>query len=117
MSKPRAVLAVLLVLLLVAAASGAWILKPRFESDPPQVALAPDTDVLNAASTVEIVVTDAGTGLRSLSASLVMGGTEHSLANLELAEPAREKRITLAAAKIPGLKEGPVTLRVRARDN
>jgi murein DD-endopeptidase MepM/ murein hydrolase activator NlpD len=116
MSKSRALLAVL-VLFIVAAASAAWYLRPRFESDPPQVALTPDTDVLNATSSVDIVVTDTGTGLRSVSVVLVAAGGEHPLANEEFREPVREKRITLAAAKIPGLREGPVTVRVRARDN
>ena len=111
------VVAVVLVVVLVSLAAGAWYLKPRFESEPPQVALAPDTDVLNATSNVEIVVTDAGTGLRSVTATLSAGGAEQALVNEEFKEPAREKRITLATAKLPGLKEGPVTLRIRARDH
>ena len=116
MSKSRFVLAVL-VLLLVAAASGAWYLKPRFESEPPQVTFTPNTDVLNATTAMEIVVTDTGAGLRAVSVTLDLGGTEHSLAREEFGKPVRDKRITLAAAKVPGLKEGPVTLRVRARDD
>lgn len=117
MGKTRSVLAVLFLLFLVAAAAGAWYLKPRFESDPPQVALSPNTDVLNATSTVEIVVSDTGSGLRAVSATVVVGSAEHALANEEFGSPVREKRIALAAAKIPGLKEGPVTVRVRARDD
>jgi murein DD-endopeptidase MepM/ murein hydrolase activator NlpD len=116
MSKSRVALAVL-VLLIAAAASAAWYLRPRFESEPPRIVLTPDTDTLGATSTVEIVVTDAGTGLRTLAVSLFAGGTEHAIANEEFAQPVREKRVTLATAKIPGLKEGPVTLRVLARDH
>ncbi|HEX5130320.1 MAG TPA: M23 family metallopeptidase [Usitatibacter sp.] len=116
MSKSR-VLAVLFLLILLAAAAGAWYLKPRFESEPPQVALSPDTDVLNATTGVDIVVTDPGSGLRYVSAIVVMGGVEHSLVREEYARPVREKRIPLATARIPGLKEGPVTIRIHARDD
>jgi murein DD-endopeptidase MepM/ murein hydrolase activator NlpD len=108
---------VVVAVLVVVLAAAAWYLKPRFESEPPQVTFNPNTDVLNAQSTVEIVVADAGMGLRSVSATLSTGGTEQSLLNEELREPARERRIPLATAKVPGLKEGPAKVVIRARDN
>jgi murein DD-endopeptidase MepM/ murein hydrolase activator NlpD len=107
---------VVVVLLLAALAAAGYFLKPRFESDAPQVALSPNTDVLGAQSTVDITVTDAGTGLRSLVVILRTASAEHTLLSEEYREPTREKRVTLSAAKIPGLKEGPVVLHVRARD-
>jgi murein DD-endopeptidase MepM/ murein hydrolase activator NlpD len=110
-------LLVVVVVLVVALAAAAYFLKPRFESDPPLVTLTPNTDVLGAQSTVEITVTDAGAGLRSLVVKLVTAGSEHMLLSEEYREPAREKRVTLSTAKIPGLKEGPVVLRINARDN
>jgi murein DD-endopeptidase MepM/ murein hydrolase activator NlpD len=107
---------VVVVVLLAALAAAAYFLQPRFEPDPPQVTLSPNTDVLGLASTIEVVVSDPGTGLRSVSATLVTPAGEHPLAAEEYREPAREKRITISAAKVPGLKEGPATLRIHARD-
>jgi murein DD-endopeptidase MepM/ murein hydrolase activator NlpD len=107
---------VVVVVLLAALAAAGYLLQPRFESDPPQVTLSPNTDVLGAGSTIDIVVSDPGTGLRSLNATLVTPAGEHPLAAEEYREPAKEKRITLSAAKVPGLKEGTATLRIHARD-
>ena len=106
-----------LVVLVVLIAAAAWYLKPRFESEPPQVTFTPDTDVLNATSTVEIVISDPGSGLRSVTATITAGGAEQTLVNEQFAAPAREKRLTLSTAKVPGLKEGPARIVVRARDN
>src|SRR5207248_1223301 len=65
---------------------------------------------------LEIVVADPGSGLKSVSATLVAGGVEHTLASEQYAKPLPEKRITLSLAKLPGVKEGPAVLRVVARD-
>ena len=108
-------LLVLLVLILAGIAVAAYLLKPRFEPDPPVIKLSPDKDVVGLAP-IEIEVTDAGSGLRSLTATLSTGGTEQTLVSEQYATPVREKKITLAAARIPGIKEGPATLRVVARD-
>jgi murein DD-endopeptidase MepM/ murein hydrolase activator NlpD len=109
---------VILVLLVLVAAIGAGIyfLRPRFESAPPQVSFKPDTDVLGLGSNVEIAITDAGMGLAQWSATLSSGGAEQSLGSEDLREPLREKRLAFTPASLKGLKEGPATLRIRARD-
>jgi murein DD-endopeptidase MepM/ murein hydrolase activator NlpD len=115
--RPRAlpILAVLLVIILAGLAAAAWFLRPRFETDAPQIRLTPDTDVVGLAP-VQIDITDKGTGLKSIAATLSVGGTEHTLASEQLAQPAAERSLTLAVAKIPGIKEGPAVLKVTARD-
>jgi murein DD-endopeptidase MepM/ murein hydrolase activator NlpD len=115
--KPRRFPAVTLLLLIVIVglAAGAWYLAPRFERDAPKITLTPDSDVVGLAP-VEIAVSDQGAGLKSLTATLSVAGTEHSLAAEQYAEPLKEKKLTLATAKIAGIKEGPAVLRVTARD-
>ncbi len=105
----------LFVVLLVVLAGAAYYLRPRFESQPPQITLTPSTDVLGLAP-LEIAVTDPGTGLKSVTATLSAGGTTHTLASEQYGEAIAEKKLTVAVAKIPGLKEGPAVLRVAARD-
>jgi murein DD-endopeptidase MepM/ murein hydrolase activator NlpD len=106
---------ILLIIVVVALAVGVYYLAPRFERSAPQITLTPDTDVLGQAP-LEIVVTDQGAGLKSVTATLSVGGTEHSLAGEQYAEPVKEKKLTVAASKIAGLKEGPAVLRITARD-
>lgn len=115
--KPRRfpALTIFLVFIVIALVGGGFYLAPRFERQAPQVTLEPERDVLGTGP-VEIVVRDQGAGLKSLNATLSVAGTEHSLAAEQYAEPANEKRITLAASKIRGLKEGPAVLKITARD-
>ena len=116
--RPRRKLPALLVVLvvLVAALVAAGIhFRPRFESQPPQIRLAPDSAVIGAAP-LEITVLDAGAGLKSLSITLAAGGPETSIAAEQFASPVAEKKVSVALAKLPGVKEGPATLRVVARD-
>jgi murein DD-endopeptidase MepM/ murein hydrolase activator NlpD len=116
-NRPRShfpVLVVLLVLIVAALAGGGYFLWPRLDSEPPQIAL-PNVDVVGAAP-LEIQVSDRGTGLKSVKATLTQGGTEHSLAAEQFAQPVGEKKIAVALAKVPGVKEGPAVLRVSARD-
>jgi len=116
--RPRSKRPFLLLLLLIVAAAlagGAFFLWPRFESAPPQIAVSPDADVLGTAP-LEIRVTDQGTGLRSVTATLTQGGAEVSLAAEHFAQPAGEKKFTVALAKAAGVKEGPAVLRIAARD-
>jgi murein DD-endopeptidase MepM/ murein hydrolase activator NlpD len=115
--RPRSRLALVIVLLvaLAAVAAAAWYLRPRFESEPPQIAVSPATDLLGAAP-IEIQVADKGTGLKSLTATLSQGGVEHSLAAEQFAAPTNERKLTVAPAKVPGVKEGPAVLRVKASD-
>jgi len=112
--RPRRKLPVVLflvVVLLGGLIAGGIYLRPRFESQPPQVRLAPDADVIGTAP-LEISVTDAGAGLKSLS--IMLG--EASIAAEQFASPVAEKKVSVALAKLPGVKEGPATLRVVARD-
>jgi murein DD-endopeptidase MepM/ murein hydrolase activator NlpD len=108
-------LVVLLVILVVGLVAGGITLRPRFESQPPQVRLAPDADVIGTAP-LEITVADAGRGLKSLSITLSAGGPEASIAAEQFAAPVAEKKVSVALAKLPGVKEGPATLRIVARD-
>ena len=111
----RPVLIALLLIVIAAVAGGGFLLWPRFESAPPQIAVSPDVDVLGVAP-LEIQVTDKGAGLRSVTATLSQGGTAHSLAAEQFAQPASEKKFTVALAKVSGVKEGPAVLRITARD-
>jgi murein DD-endopeptidase MepM/ murein hydrolase activator NlpD len=105
----------LIVVVVAAAAGGSYYLWPRFESEPPQIAIAPAVDVLGVAP-VEVQVSDRGRGLRSFKATLSQGGTEHTLAAEEFDRPVNQKTVTLALGKVSGLKEGPAVLRIVARD-
>src|SRR3954452_19415674 len=115
--KPRRFPAFTILLIIGAAAlvAGGYYLAPRFERSAPQITLTPDSDVLGLAP-VEIVVTDQGAGLKSVTATLSVGGTEHNLLGEQYAQPVKEKKGTVAASKISGLKEGPAILRITARD-
>ena len=106
---------VLFLIVLTGLLAGAWYLWPRFEREAPQVRLAPESDVLGTAP-LEIVVSDKGAGLKSVTAILSSGGVDHPLAAEQLAQPAAERKITVEAAKLKGLKEGPAVLKVTARD-
>ena len=115
---PRRKLPVALFLLGILVAgliAAAFFLRPRFESKPPQVHLAPDSDVLGMAP-LEISVADAGAGLKSLTVTFSAAGAQSTLASETFAAPVAEKKLSVALAKIPGIKEGPATLRVVARD-
>jgi hypothetical protein len=105
----------LLVIVVAALAGGAWFLAPRFESEPPQITFAPDVDTLGL-TPLEIRVADRGAGLKSFTATLSQGGTEHKLAAEQFDRPVAEKTTTVALSKVPGVKEGPAVLRVTARD-
>lgn len=105
----------ILVVLAVALLAGGYIAAPRFEREAPVITLKPDSAVLGQAP-IEIGVTDRGAGLKSITATLSAGGTEHALAAEVYAEPVGEKKISVAVAKLAGIKEGPAILRVRAQD-
>ena len=112
--RPRRKLPLVLILLAVllgGVIAGAIHLGPRFESQPPQVRLAPDADVIGSGP-LEITVADPGSGLKSLSIKL----GETSIAAEQFASPVAEKKVSVVLAKLPGVKEGQATLRVVARD-
>jgi murein DD-endopeptidase MepM/ murein hydrolase activator NlpD len=106
----------LLVIIIMGLLGGAYYLRPRFESEAPQIKLTPDSEVLGLAP-MEIAVTDRGAGLKSVTATLSAGGSEHPLASEQYAQAVAEKKITVAvSSKLTGVKEGPAVLRVSARD-
>ena len=111
----RPLIVTLLVILVVALLAGGFYLGPRFEREGPVITLTPDADVVGRAP-IEIGVTDRGAGLRSVTATLSAGGTEHPIAAEVFPSPTGEKKISVAVAKLAGIKEGPAVLRVRARD-
>ena len=113
--RSRRVVLLLLSIVVIGLLAGAWYLWPRFEREPPQVRLSPDADVLGLAP-LEIVVSDRGAGLKSVTATLSSGGSELPLAADRHAQPVGEQKITVLASKLKGLKEGPAVLRVSARD-
>ncbi|MGE5337362.1 MAG: M23 family metallopeptidase [Gemmatimonadota bacterium] len=117
-ARPRSKLPVLVVLLLIliaGVAGGGYYLWPRLESEPPQIVVSPNVDALGL-TPLEIRVSDKGAGLKSVTATLSQGGTEHSLASEQFARPVGENKVTVAAAKVSGVKEGPAVLRITARD-
>lgn len=106
----------LVVLLIIGLLAGGYFLIPRFEWKAPQIKLTPEAEVLGLGE-LEIDITERGTGLKSITASLSAGGTEHSLAAEQYDQPVMHKKITVAlSSKLTGLKEGPAVLRVTARD-
>ena len=115
-SRRRFPLLVFLLLIVIAALGfGAHHFGPRFESDPPQIALSSNADVVGAAP-IEISVADKGMGLKSVTATLSQAGIEHRLAAEQFSEPVAEKKLSFSLAKVAGVKEGPALLRVTARD-
>lgn len=107
----------LYVIIIIGLLGGAYYVWPRFEREGPQIKLTPDSDVLGLAPLV-IAVTDQGTGLKSVTATLSSGGSEHALASEQYAQPVTEKEITVAlSSRLTGVKEGPAVLRVSARDH
>ena len=107
--------AILVVAAAAAVAGGSWYYWPRFESEPPQIAVAPAGDTVGV-TPLEIRFTDKGTGLRSFKVTLSQGGTEHTLAAEQFERPLGEKQVAVGLAKVPGVKEGPAVLRITARD-
>lgn len=107
---------IVLALVVVAILAGtAYFLAPRFESAPPQIALTPDVKTLGTAP-IEVRLADAGSGLKSYKLTLSQGDAEHALGAEQFAKPVAETTVSVTPAKIPGLKEGPATLRITARD-
>ena len=112
--RPRrksAVVLFLLVLIVAGLAAGAWYLRPRFESEPPQIVLKPDSDTVGTGP-VDIVIADSGTGLKSIEVKL----GDATIASEQFAQPVATKTVTVVLSKLPGVKEGPAMLRVVARD-
>ncbi len=114
-TRSKAPLVVVLLIVIAALAVGAWFLRARFEADPPQIHLSPNVDAMGLAP-LELQFSDKGAGLKSITATLSQGGTDHPLASEQFSQPVGEKKITVTLAKLPGIKEGPAVLRITARD-
>ncbi|HKU45650.1 MAG TPA: M23 family metallopeptidase [Burkholderiales bacterium] len=99
----------LLVLIVVGVIAAAVYHRARFESEAPKVQITPDTDALGSAP-LEVRVTDAGAGLKSLTVTL----GERTIASEKFDQPVAEKKVSVVLPK--GTKEGPATLKVVARD-
>jgi murein DD-endopeptidase MepM/ murein hydrolase activator NlpD len=113
--RAAAVFLAILIIVVAALIAGAWYFRARLESQPPQITLSTQADVIGLAP-VDIDVSDAGAGLKSVTATLSQGGADQTLASEQFAKPIPDKKITVALAKVPGIKEGPAVLRVTARD-
>jgi len=109
----RPLVVALLVIVAVGLVAGGIYLRPRFERQPPRIQLTPDTDALGTGP-LEIRIADAGAGLKSLAVTLSAGGSESKLAGESFPQAVREKKLAITVPK--GMKEGPATLRVVARD-
>src|SRR5688572_31828604 len=109
----RNLAAIVLAIVVVGLIAAAIYLWPRFERQAPAIKLSPDAEALGAAP-VEVQVTDAGMGLKSVVVTLSAGGVDTALATERYAEPAREKKLSFTLPR--GMKEGPATLKVVARD-
>jgi murein DD-endopeptidase MepM/ murein hydrolase activator NlpD len=114
-SRSKAPVVIVLLIVIAAMAAAAWYFRPRFEADPPELRFSPNADAVGLAP-LELQLTDKGTGLKSVTVTLSQGATEHPLASEQFSPPVGEKKITVALAKIAGIKEGPAVLRVTARD-
>ena len=108
------ILGLLLIIVVVGLAVGAYFMAPRFERSSPQVRL-PESDVLGLGA-MEITIADEGAGLKSVAATLSAAGAEHPLLSEQYEQPVGEKKFSLVSSKLAGLKEGPAVLRVTARD-
>ncbi len=106
---------VVIVVLIAAFTAGAWHYRHRLESDVPRITLSTQADVIGTAP-FEIDVADPGAGLKSVTVTVSQGGAEQPLASEQYAKPVAGKKITVALSKVPGIKEGPATLKVTARD-
>jgi murein DD-endopeptidase MepM/ murein hydrolase activator NlpD len=108
------IFSILLVTVVAGLAAAAYYLGPRFERSAPQIQV-PDTDVLGL-SALDIAIRDEGSGLKAVTATLSAGGTDHTLVSEQYAPAVGEKKFSVLAVKLPGIKEGSAVLRVTARD-
>src|SRR5688500_2294680 len=101
----RRIALIFLIIIITGLLGGAYYLAPRFESQAPQIALTPDTDVLGVAP-LEIIVTDQGAGLKSVTATLSSGGSARTLTSEQYSQPVGAKKMTVLATQLAGVKDG-----------
>jgi hypothetical protein len=97
------------VVLFAIVAAGGYFLIPRFEWHKPQIKITPESETLGRGS-LQIEVTEQGTGLKSFAALLDSGGTDYPLAAEQYTEPTLQKKLTVALSSKLTLKEGPAVL-------
>ena len=114
-TRGKALLLFFAVLLAAGLLGAGLYLRPRFESQAPQVTITPNADVIGAAP-IQVDVSDPDSGLKSVTVTLTSHGHEHKMGFEQSGEVVRQKSFTLEPTKIAGLKEGPAVLRVTARD-
>ena len=119
--RPWLILTIVILLLAAAAAVALW---PYYESEAPCVVLEPVPSHLGAHQTLVLKVNDQGMGLARIYLALRQEGATKVLLDKDLAPPSRwtrqgvnqvVERLTLSP-KALGLKDGPATLVVEARD-
>lgn len=107
---------IFIIVLTVGVVVGGYFVIPRFEWRAPQIKITPDVDTLGIAP-IDIEVTEQGSGLKSIAASLSANGSEYPLVSEQYEQPVMQKKLSIAlASKLTGVKEGPAVLRVNARD-
>jgi murein DD-endopeptidase MepM/ murein hydrolase activator NlpD len=105
-----------LVVFIVILIAAGYFAVPRFEWHKPTVKITPDSDTVGL-GTMEISVTEQGSGLKSFSAVLSSGGTDYPLVNEQYDQPVMQKQFKIVpASKLAGAKEGPAVLRISAKD-
>ncbi len=114
-ARSKRIALVLFSIVIIGFLAVAWYLWPRFERQTPQTRFSTEADVLGLAP-IEIVVSDPGTGLKSVTVTLESGGSEQTITADQHAQPVPEQKIQLSLAKLKGIKEGPAILKVTARD-
>ena len=108
-------IAVVLLIVLIALGAGAYFLAPLLERAPPRIEL-PEAEVWGLAP-MAIRVSDQGTGLKSVTATLSVGTSQVTLFSEQYAQPVAEKTFTVAlSSRLGSVREGPAVLRVSAND-
>lgn len=113
----------LFLLLLVAAGAALLIVWPRLESQAPEITLAKPPTHLGRANVVDMTVSDQGTGLSRLRATLTQNNKEVTLLDKQFPGgglwekgPAQTtEKLEIKAIEL-GLTQGPAVLAIEARD-
>jgi len=112
------------VIILVAALAGAFILVFAYEKELPQVSLLKDISLLGASSEIQLVLTDAKSGIRSVNISLVQDDKQATLVKKTLPRqgylsgsgPNRLEETIPVNFKKLGFADGKALLLVEVRD-
>lgn len=104
------------LVLLAIVVGGAIFIIPRFEWYAPAVNLKLDSGFIGP-HPFNVEIRDKGSGLKKVSIVVAEGGSEYPLIEEDYPMPVKEKNITITLdPKKLGVKEGPATIRVTAKD-